>query len=579
MDLHTAEPTQTSTRPRPLVLAWYCLAAVLAVITYFYALDSDHIPKNGDEYPYMHITRLTAASGHLLPLQSELENMRNTKPPLLFWQGIASTNWGRNWSLWHLRYPSVIYTLLTGLMVFLLAVRLARSLETGFLALLVFLAFFSTYRYGRPFLTNPPEVFWLFMPFFVLLYGQPRSFESRFAVPLLLGASVGIGLLYKSFALLMPVGLALTWWYWRQRGYRLGTFLVRDSWKLALVGCLALAVFSLWFILDPNPKAIWREFVLGENMKKFDPGGPSYLSQLLWGDSSIWRLVLGYPLDAGLLAVPLVALFFISIQRHGEMSDAEKLLWIWVITLFVVFSLPSQRDERYLLAGMPALAVLCALSWHRIDRKFFLVTLIAAGAVVVLLAYLSLRLEYGITGVRVYSPGYWVLLGIAGVVIVLGLFRLRLTTPLLNVAVLLVYLIFAAFTRPLDLNLGQYSRETQEYARGKDVWVPTNFRAKEEAHRFFLPGVKLHAYTRDPSLTVSALGARFPLFAITVPILSPDVTPAEGKVIGQRLDIGGRHNSSQIKAMVLGKVYENLFIKELLIEAPVPAHDFHTFPE
>ena len=73
---------------------------------------------------------MTAASGHWLPLQSEMPEMRNTKPPLLFWQGIASTDWGRNWTLWNLRWPSVVYTLLTAGMVFaawLEAVRSARD--------------------------------------------------------------------------------------------------------------------------------------------------------------------------------------------------------------------------------------------------------------------------------------------------------------------------------------------------------------------------------------------------------------------------------------------------------------------
>jgi hypothetical protein len=51
--------------------------------------------------------------------------MRNTKPPLLFWQGIASTGWGRRWTLWDLRYPSLVYTLLTALLVFLLGSRLS----------------------------------------------------------------------------------------------------------------------------------------------------------------------------------------------------------------------------------------------------------------------------------------------------------------------------------------------------------------------------------------------------------------------------------------------------------------------
>ena len=63
----------------------YGLAVLLAVFAYFYGLDSQYIPKNGDEYPYAHITRLTAESGHLLPLQSQLDHMRDTKPPLLFW--------------------------------------------------------------------------------------------------------------------------------------------------------------------------------------------------------------------------------------------------------------------------------------------------------------------------------------------------------------------------------------------------------------------------------------------------------------------------------------------------------------
>src|SRR5512135_1223081 len=156
---------------------WNIAAIVLAVFTYFYGLDSQHVPKNGDEYPYEHITRLTADSGHLLPLQSELDHMRNTKPPLLFWQGIASTDGGQDWTLWNLRYPSVIYTLLTAAMVFMLGWRLSLKPETGFLALLSYLAFFSTYRYGRPFLVNPAEVFWFFLPFFTLLYWRHSAFD------------------------------------------------------------------------------------------------------------------------------------------------------------------------------------------------------------------------------------------------------------------------------------------------------------------------------------------------------------------------------------------------------------------
>ena len=89
------------------------LILALVMFTYLFGLDSRFAPKNGDEYVYLHIARLTAAANTWLPLQSALDNMQNTKPPLLFWQGIASTNWGNHWSLWALRWPSILYTALT----------------------------------------------------------------------------------------------------------------------------------------------------------------------------------------------------------------------------------------------------------------------------------------------------------------------------------------------------------------------------------------------------------------------------------------------------------------------------------
>jgi len=546
-------------------LIWCIPAVLLAVFTYCYGLGSDHIPKNGDEFPYAHITRLTAAAGRLLPLQSEIQSLRNTKPPLLFWQGIASTNWAREWTLTRLRYPSVIYTLLTGALVFLLAAKLSGRWGTGCLAFLIFLAFFSTYRYGRPFLTDPPDVFWLFLPFFVLLFWQPLAFESRLLVPSLLGLGIGVGLLYKSFALALPVIVGLSWWYLRRRDYQLGKFLVGDVGKVVLMACISLAVFALWFVLDPDPKAIIREFVLGENVGKFDSQGGGYLSTLLWGGSSLWSLALGYPLNAGLLALPVLALVFISFKEHARLSEAEKLLWFWIITLFLVFSLPSQRSERYLLPAMPALAVLCALRWDQLSRKVFNVSLIVAALAVTVIAYLSIRLQQGMSA-QLYPLTYWALLAGSLTFVLLALSLPQLTRPGLTVASLLACLCFAAFLRPFDGPLGSYSEQARLFARGRDVWVPVNFKAKEEGYVFLLPGANVHPYTYDRNLTASALGAKYPLFAFRRPI--KDNAPVPGRIIGDRLELGSRHTSSQIKEMLQGRVYDHLFLRELLIEAP-----------
>lgn len=556
----------------PFRLAWYGIVTLLAVFTYFYELDSQHIPNNGDEYPYEHIARLTANSGHLLPLQSQLTDMRNTKPPMLSWQGIASTDWGRNWTLWNLRYLSVIYTLLSGVMVFLLAWKLSSQLEAGFLALLTFLAFFSTYHYGRPYLINSPEVFWLFLPFFALLYWQPIAFASRFFVPLLLGVGIGIALLYKTFALIVPVGIVLAWWYLHHRQYRWAEFLVQDSWKIATTIIIALSMFGMWFLLDPDPHAVWKEFVVVENLGKFDPHGGSYLLKFLWGGSSVWSLALSYPFNAGLLAFPVAALFFVAYKRRNELVDAEKLLWIWIFILFVFFSLPSHRSGRNLLAAMPAAAVLCAINWGRISRKMFIISLVATGALLATLTYLSVRLEYEITEVRLYPLSYWMLLASAELLVLLALFVPKLTRPSVNATIILTYLSYAVFLHPFDGHLGSYAADVQQYARGKDVWVPCNFRAKDERYRFILPGANVHGYRNDnaENPTASELGTQYSRFAVWLPLKESlkDTDCVDCKIIGQRMEIRTRLISREYKDILRGNVIGHLFVKELLIEAP-----------
>jgi hypothetical protein len=548
-----------------LRLAWYLLATLLAVATYFYGLDSQHIPKNGDEYPYAHITRLTAESGHLLPLQSQLDNMRNTKPPLLFWQGIAATAWGQNWTLFQLRYPSVIYTLLTAALTFMLGWKLSRKLETGFIAMLTYLAFFSTYRYGRPFLVNPAEVFWFFLPFFTLLYWRHSAFDSRFKLPMLLGIEIGIGLLYKSFALIAPVGLCLVWWYLHYREYRWFYCLRKDAFKVAITVTVALAIFGLWFLFDPDPQAVWREFIVGENAGKFDPHG-NYLLKFIWGGSSVWALAIGYPMNAGLLAFPVAAVFLIAYRRRVLLIDAEKMLWIWMAALFIVFCLPSQRSARYLLEAMPGLAVLCALNWHRINRKVFIASLLMMLSVLGLLIFLSVHLQQEVADTKLYGTGFWLLLMLSIVLILIALWVPKYTPAIVNVAALLVLLCFAAFLRPFDGSFGNFSTVVQQYVKGKDVWVPCNFRAKEEGYRFILPGAKVHGYQDDSRPDAATLAKKYSLFAVQLPLQNTGC--ANCRILGQRFDIRSRQSDAELKKMLHGEVFQYLFVKEILVEVP-----------
>jgi hypothetical protein len=136
---------------------------------------------------------------------------------------------------------------------------------------------------------------------------------------------------------------------------------------------------------------------------------------------------------------------------------------------------------------------------------------------------------------------------------------------LINVVALLVLFVLAAFLRPFDGAPGNYSAEAQRYAKGKEVWTPCNFRAVDEGYRFLLPGTQMHGYASEPVQSIGELSAQYALFAVQLPLQEK----CEGcKVIGQRLEIRSRHSPEDIKRILKGEVFQQLFVKEWLVESP-----------
>ncbi|MDH4217011.1 MAG: glycosyl transferase family 39, partial [Gallionella sp.] len=345
-------------------------------------------------------------------------------------------------------------------------------------------------------------------------------------------------------------------------------FLKRDALKVAIAITVAVALFALWFALDPEPQAIWKEFIVGENVGKFDPHGPSYLANLFLGESSIWNYTLAFLTNPGLLTFPVLAMFFVMYRRRYQLSDEEQLLLIWIAAMFLSFCLPNQRSGRYLLAAMPAVALLCALNWQQIGRKVFIATLLLAGAVFAGIIYLAIRLQ---AESPIYSSAVWLFAAGVALLLVFAIVLPGFTRPAVNVVALLVLLCFAVFVRPFDGDLGNFSAEAQRYASGKKVWVPCNFRAKGEGHRFILPGAEIHGYNESMNLTAAELAGRYPLFTYRLALGAEEQNGgcAQCRIIGQRLDIRGRIPESELKQMLLeGDIFQKLFIKEVLLEAP-----------
>ena len=357
-------------RPLPSTrLLWVTVLAV--ALLYIWGLDNLYMPSNGDEMVYAHIARLTATSSQWLPLVSDLNDMRNTKPPLLFWQSMVVSGWGEYWQLWLLRVPSLVYLGLVCAGMSLLLHRWLGEWRTAAWAVLCLLLSWGTFRYGRPYLTTAPEMFWFGLaPAWVLWRAARPSTRgihhtvSEWFAWTVLGLLTGLGLAYKSFALIAPLAAA-TWamrlalqprWSWRD----LAVCTTQTLW----LSMVAVAVFATWLLLDPQPQEVWREFVQRENAGKMS-SNQSYLSVLfsLKGSGDYLAAPL---LNTGLLfpwVLALVAIGWRFVRVHGWVlrGGLAMALWLWIAAWCVVFMLPSQRSARYLLPLMPALAMLMAM--------------------------------------------------------------------------------------------------------------------------------------------------------------------------------------------------------------------------
>ena len=549
------------------------LILLLGVFTYLYGLDSRFAPKNGDEYPYMHIVRMTADAGNWLPLQSEMEGLKNTKPPLIFWQGLVSSHWANDWSLLNLRWPGVFYTSLTALFLFLAVRRFSGSTKTGLLASLVWLSFFSTYRYGRPFLTDPPEVFWISLPFMALLYWGRAAFDSKFLFPLFAGICLGLALLAKSFAYIVPASFALALYYWRWRQWSISKTLIQDFYKLLIIGVLALGVFALWFALDPYPDAIWKEFVLGENAGKFDARSSDYVRDVLSGGDSIWMLLLTTIANAGLFTFVLISTLWQCWRERRFLSIEESLLLLMAIAFLIVFSLPSQRSGRYLLPVMPALAALIALHWDRLPLWGFRIALILQILMLAALSWLGSQLQLSVlmnaAGSWIYPYGHWLLMGGATLLVLAGLLKKNLCKTAALASCFLSYCALTSSLSPLEGQLGRYSPAVIAQVQDKDLWIPCDYRAKDEEYRLLLPGSRLHGYLASDAGEIAQLSASYPLVLVQAPLGVKPVVCESCQILGQRMEMRARHSNEEIIEMLKGRIAEHLFVNEFLVATPV----------
>ena len=566
---------------------WLALALTTA-LAYLWGLDGLNIPKFGDEMVYAHIARKTAESGHWLPLQSDYGHMRNTKPPLLFWQAMVAGQWGADWRLGALRLPSVIYTWATALISALLAARLWRErseasrqegralmspMMAGATAATAWLLFFSTIRYNRTYLTSGPETFWMFGVMAALAWAPSRRLASRLWFPLAAGVATGLACLYKSFVLVVPVGFAILlchlWAHERGVQPRLsaGT-LATTAFKLAISSLLALAIFSLWFALDPQPSEIWREFVVGENVGRIT-GGPGYLSVAFGADSGLWIILVACFSNGGLLLPVIVGAAIAALQaawRGERISAGEKVLWLWILALTLFFMVPSQRTSRYLVPAMPAVAILMALYWQRIHRGWFLASACLAAAVIALMGVIAWGGALATADGGLYSPAFWVLLSLL-IASAIAAFAVPRLTPICSLtAVLGVLLAMTGVYAPFNSTIGQFEPQAVQALQGQTVAAAYQFTGQTERYSFLLPGVKIQHVQMQPARTTAELGRL--LGDARYAIVQDEAACRPCRVVASRWEPGNRPGAGAMDALLRPENY--WFVREYIVERTGP---------
>jgi 4-amino-4-deoxy-L-arabinose transferase-like glycosyltransferase len=582
-----AAATPLPPAPRWATLAWAALLLIAALI-YVLGLGGQYVPTNGDELVYTHIARLTAASGHWLPLVSELDHMRNTKPPLLFWQAMIAGDWGANWSLAALRTPSVIYTLLLAGGVAWTVHLVTRQWRTALIAAVVYLGFFCTFRFGRTYLTSAPETFWLSLPLFALLWHRLRAEQASaqaglgWFAHLGFGIAMGLGLAYKSFALIAPAAATL----WAAQLLSAPHFSWRTTFqttfKVSFSALIALGLFSLWFALDPDPSAVWQEFVVGENGGKMSNSQGYWHTALRGGGFSIWAQLLAYVQNAGLLALVVLGLGWVGLRAwwrpstQGNRSAHLIILLVWLGVWLLVFTLPSQRSARYVIPAMPALAMLIALYWDRIARGWFLASLLLCSVFVGVMG----RIAWAAHDLGIGSA--WELnasllaTSCGALLLMAGVANPRWTRACTLASCLLFYASFGLTTAPLNGAAGHYSTQTISQTQGLRIAVPSSFNGQFERFQFQLPGNRFDAYDGenrggfDDAANKQELARLLETHDAVVWLqskpteLQPPCLP-DCTVLGRRWEVKGRHQSGEITLANVWYPQQWLFRPEWLV--------------
>ena len=327
------------------------LLTAFAVIAYL-------LPSGGremlrpDEFRYAEIPREMLESGAWL--SPRLNAVRYYEKPTLGYQMIALSMKCFGENAFALRLPSVLATMLTAAMLYLLCLKRSRDPWLPGMATAIFLTFGISIGIGTYGVLDPQFSAALTVCIgTVLLAGRSRRAKDKIALLIIAGAAAAIAFMIKGFlAFAIPAAALVPFLCWE-----------RDWKKFFTLPWIPLAVVLLitlpwaWQLHRTEPD-FWRYFFVEEHWMRFTSGTYDRKAQPFWYFMPI--------LLAGML--PSGALWAAAWAGVGKkrLSDPfTRAMICWFGGPFLLLSASSCKLGTYILPCFVPLAILTALGLRR----------------------------------------------------------------------------------------------------------------------------------------------------------------------------------------------------------------------
>jgi 4-amino-4-deoxy-L-arabinose transferase-like glycosyltransferase len=353
--------------------AWFLALAVIAALLLFPALRRPGLAGYDDSF-FSHEAKEMVRTGDWGNVRLNGEIILQIPPMFLWLQACSFKIFGINDAAGKL--PAVALGFGTILLMYFLTLQLTGDAWLAVLAMLVLTSTQFFLKNATHAMTDVPFTFFFTLVIFCYLKGLKKNVYLS-----LLGVPLGCALLTRSVVAFLALGIVLAHLALTKR-YKL----LRSPWLIGGV-VLALAFPCAWYGWQYQQHG--AAFLLTHLQ---------FLGGKIHGEgASGWKTIFNYPMALLKYYWPWLPLLIVGLLREWRAAVREKesaaiLLIVWVLLVFVPFSLVETRYPRYIMAAFPAFSIITAMTLHRwipmARRKLFFHAACAVGVVAVCLSLL-----------------------------------------------------------------------------------------------------------------------------------------------------------------------------------------------